>query len=51
MELYLVLFGDLDGGMGVHKEVQERGYICIHTADHFVVQQKLTQQCKATTHQ
>ena len=51
MELCLLLFGDLDGGMGIHKEVQEGGYICIRTADHFVVQQKLTQQCKAAIHQ
>ena len=46
-----MLFGDSDDGMGFHKEVQEGGYICTHTADHFVVQKKLTQQCKATIHQ
>ena len=29
-------------------EIQEGGDICIHTADSFIVEQKLTQHCKAT---
>ena len=37
--------GDLDGWDG--GEVQERGDICIHIAVPFLVEQKLTQSCKA----
>ena len=37
-----MLCGDLNG-----KEIQTRGYICIHMLIHFAMQQKLTQQwCK-----
>ena len=36
------------GGMGGGgREVQEGGDICTHIADSFLVQQKLTQHCKA----
>ena len=37
-----MLCGDLNG-----KEIQ-KGEICMHVADSFAVQQKLTQHCKAT---
>ena len=30
-------------------ETQKGGDVCIHTADSFMVQQKLTQHCKAIT--
>ena len=34
-------------GGEVGRKVQEGGNVCIHTAVHFVEQQKLTQHCKA----
>ena len=34
-------------GVGSGKEVQKGGDTCIHIADHFIVQQKLTQHCEA----
>ena len=34
-------------GVGGGREVQEGGDICIHIAGSHVVQQKLTQHCKA----
>ena len=42
-----MLCGDLDG-WDEGREVPEGGHVCIHIADHFIVQQKLTKQCKAT---
>ena len=36
------------GGIGVGREVQQGGKLWIHSLIHFVVQQKLTQLCKAT---
>lgn len=38
----------LCGGLN-EKEIQGRGGICIHLPDHFAVQHKPTQHCKATT--
>jgi len=47
-KLSLMLWDDLEGWMGVDgREVQRLGiYACIQLI-HFVVQQKLTQHCKA----
>ena len=43
-----MLCDDLEGWNGeCGREVQEEGDICIPIADSFVVQQKLTQHCKA----
>lgn len=33
-------------GVGSGKEVQEGGDTCVHIADHFIVEQRLTQHCK-----
>ena len=33
-------------GVGHGKEVQAGGDTCVHIADHFIVEQRLTQHCK-----
>ena len=42
------LCDDLEGGMGVGR-APEGGGMCGHIADLLIVQQELTQHCKATT--
>ena len=46
--LSLLPCDDLEGGMGVGR-APEGGGMCGHIADLLIVQQELTQHCKATT--